>query len=506
MIVNEDVKTALGQCFWIGLDGTEATEESTRRIFETFQPGGIILFQRNVSSMRQVKTLNSLLQKKCSIPLLVAVDQEGGTVERLQDLIGTIPPAMAFVAAGSKPLIRQVHRSHARLLRYLGFNVNFTPVLDLALPRADNAIGTRCYSNRPNVVIEWAKEVLEAHLDEGVLPCGKHFPGLGDALLDTHIELPSVSSSWDKIEKKDLLPYRKLLPQLPLIMVNHALYPEKNSRMPASLAPEIVSDLLLHRWGYRGLSISDDLNMGAIANLYQISEATELALKAGNHQVLICKPQGVIEAYDDLLGKLADDSALAQAVLRSSNRILAFKFQHLKSSGFDEVDPEAEITKLEKLSTAVAQRALTQARAGKPLQKPLGAVTVYAPRTKWVKGNTTALAAYLRARKAKVAEFFYPLDVSEDTARSLARSSPSKTNIVVLANAFRFPNQRILIEELLLHKREVAVVSGAFPLDSLPKGIRLAINAYWTSPAALEAAARVLIGERHADGDFPLKV
>ncbi|HEY4490914.1 MAG TPA: glycoside hydrolase family 3 N-terminal domain-containing protein, partial [Acidobacteriota bacterium] len=222
----EELKNALGQCFWVGINGTEADEESTRAIFKEFQPAGIILFQRNVESIEQVQRLNRDLQKQSSIPLLIAVDQEGGVVERLHKIIGSIPPAMAFTASGSKLTTRRLHQAHARILRLLGFNVNFTPVLDLALASSNNGLGTRCFSSDPRTVKDYAEMVIAAHQKSGVMPCGKHFPGLGDTDRDSHLDLPSVSRPWRKILKQDLAPYKALLQKLPFIMINHALYPD----------------------------------------------------------------------------------------------------------------------------------------------------------------------------------------------------------------------------------------------------------------------------------------
>src|SRR5262245_31153645 len=118
--VPEDLKTALGQCFWIGLDGLKASERSTRDIFHAFQPGGTILFQRNVDSIKQVRSFNEELQALSSIPLFTSIDQEGGSVERLHPIIGSVPPAMALAAGNDKALIRIVHGAHARILRALG--------------------------------------------------------------------------------------------------------------------------------------------------------------------------------------------------------------------------------------------------------------------------------------------------------------------------------------------------------------------------------------------------
>lgn len=504
MKANEDLKTALGQCFWIGLDGYTADERSTQQIFKAFQPGGVILFQRNVRSLKQVRAFNAKLQNSSSIPLLLAIDQEGGPVERLHELIGSIPPAMALAAAGSKTLARLIHTSHARLLRYLGFNVNFTPVLDLALPDADNAIGTRCFSNKPGVVTEWAREIIQAHTAEGVLPCGKHFPGLGDARLDTHVELPTVTSPWSRILSNDLLPYKKLLDTLPFIMVNHAIYPEKNDSMPASLSREIVSNLLFQDWNYAGLAISDDLNMGAVSSFYNLAEATQRAVIAGNHMVLICKPQGVLEAFEKMLALAEGDSALAGALLRNSSRILAFKFRHLNAAR-PPVNPALEIRRMREASDLVSRASVTL-RKGRPFPEPLKECTVFLPRTKWLKTGPSALTQHLRHRGARVRELFFAMDLTETQARAAAAQSRTSTNIVVLSNTLRFPNQLALLDELVRRKKTVAVISGAFPQDLVAGKPQILLNTYWTAPSALKAACQVLLGERKAPGRLPLKV
>ncbi len=216
----EDLKTALGQCFWIGIDGTAANYPSTAEIFKNLMPGGIVLFLRNIESIDQVQRLNADLQEKCAMPLFRAIDQEGGTVERLPALIGTIPPAMAFSAARNKRLIHKVHGAHARILGHLGFNVNFTPVVDLALAGTDNGLGTRCFSDDPYEIVKYARETIRAHEKSEIMTCGKHFPGLGDTDHDSHFDLPTVPRPWKKILREDLYPYKKLLHDLPFIMID----------------------------------------------------------------------------------------------------------------------------------------------------------------------------------------------------------------------------------------------------------------------------------------------
>lgn len=495
---DQDLQTALGQCFWIGLNGTTTKDPETQRIFESFLPGGIILFQRNVESLEQVRRLNSDLQKQAEIPLLIAIDQEGGTVERLHELIGNIPPAMALAAARKRTLIERIHGSHARILSHLGFNVNFTPVLDLALTHANNGLGTRCFSDDPKEVTQYAKAVIRAHQSAGLHVCGKHFPGLGDTRLDSHERLPTVTRPWKTIERQDLQPYKRLLDQLPFVMVNHALYPEKNSTLPASLSSEIVHDLLLKKWNYSGLAISDDLNMGAVSNMYNLPQAAEHALRAGNHLFLICRPEGMAEAYRKLLRASERDAKLAQAVYRNCSRILSFKIRaNLQETS--RYNFRREIKKLKHFSDRAAELAITPIR-GNSLKEIPDALTLYYPRT--VKyGPPTQLPDV----GCSVSEQLYSPGLNEQEARLLAAKSRTNWNVVVTLNRGNNPGQNVLVERLVKMGKKIALVEAGFPDSQVPDGVDIVLASYWPAPAAVEAALLALIGKRKATGKLPLQ-
>lgn len=499
---NGDLQTALGQCFWIGIDGTSADYTSTVEIFKTFQPGGIVLFLRNVESIDQVRNLNAGLQEMSKIPLFIAVDQEGGTVERLHEVIGTIPPAMAFSAARSRRLIHKVHEPHARILKHLGFNVNFTPTLDLALTTADNGLGTRCFSDDPATIAKYAKEVIRAHAKAGVLTSGKHFPGLGDTDRDSHFDLPTVPRSWKQIQREDLYPYKKLLNHLPYIMVNHALYPEMNRELPASLAPEIVRDFLLKKWRYAGLSISDDLIMGAVSNMFNLTESAERALLAGNHLFLVCKPDGVVKTYKRLLSRARANETFRQTIFQNCARVLSRKFA--MRSMETTLNLSREIKSLNKNSQEVAKASMTWLH-GKPMSKTPRECTIYLPRTKWIQSERTAVGAYLRSKGCSVQEHLFPIDVSVIEAVSLAGRASGDFNIVVTVNNPRHEGQRALLEKLISRNKRVAVISGGFPREWIPKEVQAGVVAYWTSEVALMEATKVLFGKQKARGRLPLR-
>lgn len=498
-----DLKIALGQCFWIGINGTTAEDTHTREIFKRFQPGGICLFQRNVESIDQVIKLNASLQKISAVPLFLAVDQEGGTVERLHKLVGSIPPAMALAAARSLTYTKRIHTSHAKILNAMGFNVNFTPVLDLALRNADNGLGTRCFSNDPSIATRFAKTVIDAHRGSGVLPCGKHFPGLGDTDRDSHVALPTVPRPWKQLLREDLRPYKKLLSRLPFIMVNHALYPEKNSKLPASLAKEIVTDFLLKKWNYQGFSISDDLIMGAVSNLYNLTESCEKALEAGNHLFLICKPEDVPVVFKKLYRRVERSEALQRAVYRNSSKILSYKFD-LFGQIRPSVSIKKEVGRMKKYSEKVSENAITPLR-GSSITEKFDKCTLFYPLTKWLSEGPGEMLSFFSKKGIAVHAEAFAAQIQEEESSRLALKSNTEWNIVIVTNPGFHKGQMRLIRELIRNHKKVAVICGSFPFEQFPNEVKHVVGAYWTWPEALKTAIQGLLGERKMKGALPFR-
>lgn len=494
---------ALAQCFWIGLNGTDINDPETQRILSLFQPGGFILFKRNIRSTSQVGRFNSDLWKNCLIPPFLAVDQEGGTVERLNEIIGTIPPAMAITASGSPSLANKIHSAHARILSGLGFNVNFNPVLDLAVGTPGNGLGTRCFSDDPTQIALFAENIIHAYEEESILGCGKHFPGLGDTNLDSHLDLPVVTRAWKKILKEDLRPYRDLLSQLPFIMVNHALYPEMNSMLPASLAPEIVRDLLLDSWDYDGLAVSDDLMMGAVSRAWSLAGAAELSIRAGNHLFLICSPNGVADTFKELLNRAENDSELAALIRNNASRIVNFKQQKLKRP-LNSTSLSSAVKELEQTSNMISNRAITKIFANKSVPDATD-WTIFVPKTKWIQKTGTALSRWLRNEGKRVKEHLYSIEITDEEARQMAELSKTEWNIIVVTGISNHSGQKKLIDGLVSANKNVCLIHGSYPRDIIPANVHCAVASYWTAPAALNAAAAVLFNKQKARGKWPFK-
>jgi beta-N-acetylhexosaminidase len=271
-------------------------DKDARRTIKQLQPGGFILFGRNIglpekpgapAALRAfVDELRSLVEHEP----IVCIDQEGGRVSRLRGLLGGAEPPSARSLAAKKnaKLIQEHGRLTGRLLRLFGLNLDLCPVLDIEYAaEADNSLANRCWGKTPAEVARNAGSFNAALRAAGVLSCGKHFPGYSRAALDPHEELPVIRASRKDLEK-DWLPYRTLLGELDFVMPGHGLYPALDpSGLPASLSEKILS-LLREELGFQGWIISDDLDMGAVTRHVGLDESVQRAVSAGTDFVLLC--------------------------------------------------------------------------------------------------------------------------------------------------------------------------------------------------------------------------
>src|ERR1700687_4907331 len=325
----------VGQLLIIGFDGTEMSPRLAS-LLAKIRPAGVILFARNITGAEQTHALLRECHKRVSTPLFTCVDLEGGTVDRFRDVLGSAPSPAEVFATGSRALFRKHGRVIGENCRALGFNVDFAPVLDLAYEASRSVMSSRTVSDDPKKVVAYAREFLHGLSDAGVLGCGKHFPGLGEATLDTHHELPSVEKSLRKLWEQDMVPYRTLRRELPMVMVSHAAFPAvTKDRTPASLSKKWITDILRKKIGYRGLICSDDLEMGgalAAAPIEQaaIEYATIGHIRAGGDLGLICHQEDFIRrAYEAVVREAEHDARFARRVRESAQRVLAFKKKSL---------------------------------------------------------------------------------------------------------------------------------------------------------------------------------
>lgn len=358
-----DLRAQIGQLLIFGFDGTEPSAR-LRTAITTLQPGGIILFARNVVEPRQTWELLKEAQSLARVSMFLCVDMEGGTVDRLKAVIAPAPAAADVFATGKKKL----YRSHGRLIgeecRTLGFNVDFAPVLDLGLEPSRSVLTSRTVSARPSETVVYAKEFLKGLRDAGMLGCGKHFPGLGEANLDTHHELPAVNKKGRRLWAQDLYPYRKLRKELPFVMVAHAAYPDVTcDRTPASISEKWITGILRREIGYRGLVISDDLEMGGVLAAGSIEHAAVKTVRAGADIFLVChNEEHVWATYRAVLQEAERDRKFATLVARAAQRVLDVKKKHKELRRFPGAPSDRRVRKLRE-EMARFDAAITEARA-----------------------------------------------------------------------------------------------------------------------------------------------
>jgi beta-N-acetylhexosaminidase len=344
----------IGQLLIIGFDGTEMSPRLAS-LLTKIQPAGVILFARNIIGAEQTRTLLRECQKCVTTPLFTCVDLEGGTVDRFRNVIGSAPSPAEVFATGSRALFRKHGRVIGENCRALGFNVDFAPVLDLACEASRSVMGSRAVSDDPKQVVAYAREFLRGLGDAGVLGCGKHFPGLGEATLDTHHELPSVEKPLRKLWEQDLVPYRSLSlrRELPFVMISHAAFPAvTKDRTPASLSKKWITDILRKKIGYRGLICSDDLEMGGVLAAASIEQAMIGHIRAGGDLGLICHQEDfILRAHEALVRETERDGKFSRRVQESAGRVLAFKRKAFdQKSAASRRNPTPTSARVEKLA------------------------------------------------------------------------------------------------------------------------------------------------------------
>jgi len=306
----------------VGIPGP-SLDPATRDRLTDLRPAGVILFGRNLTTPQSLVELIAELGRLPAPPVLLAIDQEGGRVSRLEPWIGVTPTARELARRGSAEAQR-FGRLTGEALSALGFNVDFAPVLDLSETDAPNGIGDRSFGTDPRAVIELAGAFLDGLQAAGVAGCLKHFPGLGCTRVDSHVELPRVDRGADELERLDLAPYLALAPRAASVMIGHGHYPawDPGSPLPASGSAAIVRGLLRERLGYRGLVVSDDLLMGAVARHDEDGAFAVQALAAGCDLLLYCADLARAELASTALERAAEaDPEFGERLERASEAV-----------------------------------------------------------------------------------------------------------------------------------------------------------------------------------------
>ena len=326
LVANMSDADKVGQLMMIGIHGKSLNDDAKFMLNE-YRVGGIILFDRNMESKDQVKTLITDINKAGKsaglTPLFLGIDQEGGAVARMDDKLIKVPPAEEV---GKEPVEQAaaLAKEVGTELKELGFNINFAPVADLGLTYG------RSYSTNPDEVVRYASAVGKSYDEAGLWYSYKHFPGIGKTDVDLHADTSIVPVSKETLLSEDTKVFVDLIkqskPNTYTIMVSHAMYPQIDPNHPSSLSKAIITDWLRKDMGYNGVVVTDDMDMGALAKHYTFGDMAVQSILAGSDILLVCHEyEHMQEAYNGLMKAVKDGRISKERLDESVKRILLMK-------------------------------------------------------------------------------------------------------------------------------------------------------------------------------------
>lgn len=330
LVANMSDADKVGQLMMIGIHGKTLNDDAKFMLNE-YRVGGIILFDRNMESKDQVKSLITDINKTGKsaglTPLFIGIDQEGGAVARMEDQLIKVPPAEEL---GKEPIEQAVSlaKQSGTELKDLGFNINFAPVADLGLTYG------RSFSTKPDDVVRYASTVSKAYDEVGLWYSYKHFPGIGKTDVDLHADTSVVPVSKETLLNEDTKVFVDLIkqskPNTYAIMVSHAMYPQIDVDHPSSLSKAIITDWLRKDMGYNGVVVTDDMDMGALAKHYTFGDMAVQSILAGSDILLVCHEyEHMQEAYNGLMKAVKDGRISKERLDESVKRILLMKMSKI---------------------------------------------------------------------------------------------------------------------------------------------------------------------------------
>lgn len=346
----------VGGLLAVGLPGP-TLDAGVRADLEDLRPGCIVLFRRNITTPEVLRRLIADVHALAGNPL-VAVDQEGGRVARLGPPFMAVPPAARLGATGDRDLAYRTGAALGRELRSVGFDIDFAPVLDIQTNPANTVIGDRAFGRDPQTVAVMGLAFARGLAESGVIACGKHFPGHGDTIEDSHFLRPVVRRPRHELWERELVPFRAAVDaRIPMLMTGHVVYPDLDPDQPATLSEPIVRGLLRDELGFVGVIATDDMDMRAVAGHIDAGEAAVRAVAAGCDLVLTCQDLATARvARDALAAAIASGRLTARALDGALARLARLRADVGRPQEEDMILPCAEhaalVTEIERRAAA----------------------------------------------------------------------------------------------------------------------------------------------------------
>jgi beta-N-acetylhexosaminidase len=481
----------VGQLLMVHLHGEEVNQEA-KMLIQDLHVGGIIYYNwsNGLISASQVRNLSIGLQKLAKTPLLIAVDQEGGLVNRLKQDFTIFPGNLALAKTKQPELAEKSAFAIGQELLSVGINMNLAPVIDINDNPYNPIIGIRSFAASADQVTLFAKHALQGYRRAGVITCLKHFPGHGDVTIDSHQDLPIVRKTKEQLDKLELIPFYQLADQADSIMTAHLLVPTLDPQNCATLSKKILTDLLREEIGFQGVIISDSLVMqGLLNNGYSIEEAAICSINAGCDLLILggrqlntdssleLTKEGIQKIHQALLQAVQTGVISKQRLEEAVQRILNLKkrippFSKVEYNGLEH----------QELSEQIASLALQIVKnRSAPLKKE---VILFAP--KILKTDIEQTPFSQRADDC----FFFSLNPSQDEYEKAQKLAKKASSFVCFCyDAWKNPEQTMLIQSLVKAKKPIILVSVKDPIDALLfPDVDVLITTFSPTAASIKAA------------------
>ena len=522
------VEEQIGQLLMVGFLGTTPSQEVIDMI-QRYHVGGIILFSRNIQNPFQVFELTQNLQAIAREaghrqPLLIAIDQENGNVRRLGQDATIFPGNMALGATGSEQLTYDIALATGQELKALGINMNLAPVVDINNNPANPVIGVRSFGEDPSAVARLAAASVQGYRAAGIIATLKHFPGHGDTATDSHLALPTITSTIDRLEAVELVPFNSgIKAGAASVMTAHIYLPHimGEDALPATLSSVVIRGLLREKLAFDGTIISDCMEMDAITKTVGAEQGSLMALQAGNDLVLVSHTYARQKGSFATIQAALQNGELSPAVVQQAvEHVLQLKERYLSWDNLPASDALTSVGNAahqqlrdrayELSTTLVANREALIPLHLQPHERILvlsqhkGAFS----RAEDKYFSLEALAASIRQRHENVQALFAPSQATEDEYQQILHTAAEADVIIVATvNAHLDQQQAKMVQRLIQSGRHVIGIAVGIPYDLLAfPQLGTYLVTYEYSQPALDAAVRVLFGEIQAQGHLPVSL
>ena len=494
--MKNDLKENLGQHFFVGFKGYSLSKE-TIKFFENVKPGGIVFFECNIKEKKQVKSLIKEINSLFEIKPFIAVDQEGGSVERLRNICTSVPSPWGLSKLGLDAILKAQKIIIEELLE-LGFNMNFCPILDINTNYSNPIIGTRAISDRANIVSEYGSKIIELYIKNNIIPVAKHFPGHGSLSIDSHLDLPTLLKSKSELYKLELLPFQKAIKSnVPAIMAGHIQLPqiEKDRTIPASISKTILKRLLQNEMGFKGLIITDELNMKGITKNYSLEEASLKALSSGADMILFnWEENSTLKVSKYLESNSLNDKSLLKQLNKSYTKIIRLKTDFLNKKKLVTSIVSSDKDHI-KISLGLAEQVTHWIKKDlffNPITKK-ESVEIFYPKTIKIK-KEELLNTIKNLGIKKCALKNYELNPNSQLIQAIVAKSRTNTRkIFITFNTLSNPKQKSLLNKLLEKDLNLIVIATCLESIEISPKIKNFIAAYSPNYISLLSAVRNLL-------------